>query len=402
MMISPSFVQGLQSYLAHWLAQTAVLDDDAIRQLNPDFPNLLRVVELGLVLPETQTQTAELMLQCFFWVEQVGHVPQWQPWVALAVQCVPAAPNRLRFRLLKQLAQLQRLQYQLDTAVATLQEAEQLVYAPADKPLLAEIHMNLCQVYHLKRDYRTAEAYGRLALRHLPDNLPRLTAITLRTLGFMASEQGQYVQAEAYLQDSLNYAHLPQDRALTLNGLAITYQQQEQYDLALAIYDELLAMIDSATHTHLFTDVQLNKGGVLHSLGRLEAAESAFQAAEALLRQRSGLSFQKALAANHLGCVWRDQGQFAAAEASLRRSIQQFALAGAELYQANAWGNLAKLYARQGRQDEALVCLDEALRRADAYPDSAFAQNLQTSYTRLRDEWRDKWRDERRDGLPEV
>lgn len=119
-MPSSRFVCGLRSYLDYWLVKTADLHDAVIGQLNPEFPNLLHIVELGLVLPETQEQTAVLMLQCFFWVEQVGYVQIWQPLVELAAQRLPVAHVSLRFRLLKQLGQLQRLQYQLDTAVATL------------------------------------------------------------------------------------------------------------------------------------------------------------------------------------------------------------------------------------------------------------------------------------------
>lgn len=131
-------------------------------------------------------------------------------------------------------------------------------------------------------------------------------------------------------------------------------------------------------------EILLNKGSLLYSLGRLNEAEVEFKEADRLLQQRPGLFFYKALAANNLGCIWREREQFGAAEASFRRSIQQFAQVGSDIYQANAWGNLAKLCTRRDRRSEAMACYDEALRLVASYPDNAFAQKLQTDYSSLR------------------
>ena len=385
-MTSPRFIRGLHSYLDHWLRETADLDDVTIRRLNPDFPGLLKIVELGLMLPETRPKTAELILQCFFWVEQVGYVPVWQPLVATAIQRVPTQNSILHFRLLKQLGQLQRLQHQLDTAVATLQQAEQLAHVLADDQAVAEIHMNFCQVFHLQGKYEAAETYGRLALDRLPQDLPKLRGIILRTLGTVAQEQGKWGLAENYLQDALKTSFVLKERTLTLNVLAVNFQAQAQYDQALDTYDELLTLMDSDVGTTLFVYVLLNKGSLLHDLNHLDKAELVFKEAENLLRQRPGMFFLKALTANNLGCIWRDQKQFSLAEASFRRSIQQFVQVGSEIYEANAWGNLAKLYAQQARTNEAIVCYDTALARVSNYSDNVYAQKLRTHYTRSRDE----------------
>lgn len=385
-MPSPRFIRGLHAYLDHWLAQTAVMNDTTIHRLNPDFPGLRRLVELGLVLPQTQEKTAVLMLQCFFWVEQVGYVPVWQPLVALAVQRLLAAPPRLRFRLLKQLGQLQRLQHQLETAVDTFQKAETLARTLEDEPAIAEIHMNLCQTYHLQTDYQEAERHGRLALDQLADHQTSLKAITLRTLGIMAQEQGHLTQAETYLQKALNFSVSAKERALTLNVLAVIRQQQNQAERALQTYAEALALLDSTANTNLFVEIQLNRGGLHFSLDQLDAAEAAFRETERLLKQRPGLLFHKGRSANNLGCVLRQRAQFDAAETYFRRSIRQFSQSGSDIYQANAWGNLAKLYACQDRLDEARQCYDKALRLVTPYPDNVLAQELHTTYTRLRAE----------------
>ena len=385
-MASPRFIRGLQVYLDHWLEKTADLDDPTVHQLNPDFPGLLKIVELGLVLPETQEKTAELILQCFFWAEQVGYVSVWQPMVLLAVQRISTQSVHLRFRLLKQLGQLQRLQYQLDEAIATFRQAEQLAHSMKDEQAIAEIFMNLCQVYHVKGMYQEAEEYGCLALDGLPNDQHRLRAITLRTMGIMAHEQGFLQQAEEYLQTSLKLSNSLKEQALTSNVLAIVFQQQEQYDQALITYNGLLALLDRVTNFSLFVDILLNKGSLLYSLDCLGEAEVVFKEAENLLRHRSGVVFQKAWVANNLGCILREQKQFSMAEANFRLSIQQFAQVGSEIYEANAWGNLGKLYAQQGQELKAVSCYDKVLKLVASYSDNAFARELKDNYTSLRNE----------------
>lgn len=385
-MPSAHFIRGLQSYLSYWLAKTADLQDATIRQLNPDFPNVFRVVEMGLVLPETREKTAKLMLQCFFWVEQVGYIQAWQPLVGLAVQYMSDINNYLYFRLLKQLGQLQRLQYQLDMAVATFIQAEQLAHSLADKQALAETYMNLCQVYHLQGMYEEAERYGRLALDYFSDQQPRLRAITFRTLGIMAQEQGRLQQAQVHLQDSLALTGLPRERALTLNVLAVVFQQKEQPDQALQTYNDLLTFVDDITYANLFVEILLNKGSLLYKLECLTEAEVVFKDVEQLLKQRPGFLFHKARLANNLGCILREQARYLMAEKYFRRSIQQFALVNSDIYQANAWGNLAKLFVYQEKRAEAIACYDEALELVAPCLDNMFARELQKTYTRLRKE----------------
>lgn len=383
-MASPHFTNGLNAYLNDWLNQTARLDEADILRLNPDFNNLLHIVELGLALPETREKTSELIIQCFFWVEQLGYHQLWQPLTAVALKKIPAERETLRFRLLKQLGQWQRLQYQLDKAIATLQEAERLAKNLTNLEAVAEVHMNLCQVYHLMGEYKTAEQYGLMALESLPPDSLRLRSITLRTLGLLSQEQGMLNQAESYLQDSLKYAESPKEKSYSLNVLAVIYQHKEKNEWALNAYSEVLSLLNGAANINFLAEVRLNKGGLLYSMGQLDEAEAEFKTVEALLHQRPGLLFHKARIANNLGCVLRDKKMYPAAEICFRRSIQQFSQVGSGIFEANAWGNLAKTHSQQGRVQEAVHGFDRAIELMSSFPNNTFAQKSLDIYTRLR------------------
>lgn len=383
-MASPHFTDGLNAYLDDWLNQTARLDDVDILRLNSEFYNLLHIVELGLVLPETCEKTSELILQCFFWVEQLGYHQVWQPLTGLALERVPAERKSLRFRLLKQLGQWQRLQHELDDALSTLQEAERLAKSLTNKEAIAEIHLNLCQVYHLMRDYNAAEQYGLMALESLAVDALRLRAITLRTLGILSQEKGLLNQAESYLQDSLKCSQSPREKSYSLNVLAVIYQHAEKFERALSAYDEVLTVLNGATNINFLAEVQLNKGGLLYSLGQLDEAEAEFKAVEALLHQRPGLLFHKGRIANNLGCVMRDKKIYPVAETFFRRSIQQFSQVGSGIFEANAWGNLAKTLSKQGRNQESVHCFDRAIELMSSFSNNAFAQKSYDTYMCLR------------------
>lgn len=127
---SPRFVAGLQANLAYWLRQTTPLTDTTINRLEPDFPNLLRVIEMGLMMAETQINTGRLMVNCFFWVEGAGHIHLWQPLLTKLLANLPPNQPLLHFQLLKQLGQFQRLQHQPELALATFQKALHLTHDP--------------------------------------------------------------------------------------------------------------------------------------------------------------------------------------------------------------------------------------------------------------------------------
>ncbi len=384
-LVSARFVRGLQANLRYWQGLTAVINDDIIRELDPDFPNVVRTVEMGLELAETWRETAVLILQCFFWVEGSGRVPQWRPLVENCLAVMPAPDNWLQFRLLKQLGQLQRIQWDLETAVNTFRQAATIAQTLQNNQAIAEIHMNLCQTFQHQRQYKEAEIAGAEALTRFTESPPRLKATTLQTLGLIAKDQGQYELAATHFQQALTLFHECEtfsitDITRTMNALALTHQEQKQFAAALQIYQKVAKLLDHTTKEEDKIRTALNQGSLLYDWGKLVQAENAFRRAEQMLRQQKGLLSLKALTANNLGCILRNQEIWAAAEKQLQKSINFYRQLGDDLMLANAIGNLAKLYLRQGMLDKALCEFDEASQLAAKFPQNAWARSQQADY----------------------
>ncbi|MCB9421613.1 MAG: tetratricopeptide repeat protein [Ardenticatenaceae bacterium] len=260
---SPRFLRGLQANLRYWQAQTAVINDDIIRNLDPDFPNVLQVVEMGLVLAETWPDTAVLILQCFFWVEGSGRVPQWQPLVEKCLAVMPTPDDWLEFRLLKQLGQFQRIQWDLDTAVNTFQQARVGAQTLQDDQAIAEIHMNLCQTLHRQHRYDDAQAAGVKALTLFTESQCRLKATTMQSLGHLAQEQGQYDLAETHFREALNLMRNCEitsitDITRTMDALAETHRAKKQYASAIQLYQEIADLLAATTEDEDKIRVNLN------------------------------------------------------------------------------------------------------------------------------------------------
>lgn len=379
------FVRGLLSTLTYWQRQTAVLDDAISRSLNPDFPNVLRAVEMGLTLPETWSETAVLILQCFFWVEGTGRAPQWQPLLEKCLATRPTPAPRLQFRLLKQLGQFQRIQWDLATAVATFQQAASIAHTLQDAHASAEIHMNLCQTYQRQHRYGQAQAEGEKALSQFAQTEHRLRATVHQTLGQIASDQGQYAVAENQFQHALALLQAGPtititDLTRTMNGLAQTYQQQNQLDQARQLYEEAGRLLAETDKEEDKIRTAINLGSLLYSMQTYDQAETAFRQADEMLRQQAGLTELKAHTANNLGCILRQQQAWEAAQQYHHRSIQLFRQLSNALPLANAIGNLGKTCMAQGVYPAALTYFAEAQQLAAQFPDNAWANSQLAEY----------------------
>ncbi len=392
---SPRFVRGLLANLRYWQAQTAVINDDIIRDLEPDFPNVVQAVEMGLVLAETWRETAVLILQCFFWVEGSGRVPQWRPLLEKCLAIMPAPDDWLEFRLLKQLGQFQRIQWDLDTAVNTFNRAGEIVQTMQNDQAIAEIHMNLGQTYQRQHRYTEAEVEGAKALALFTEAQLRLKVVTLQSMGYLAKERGNLPLAEARLKEAIELLHGSNDVSntditRTMNALALIYQEQKKYEPAQQLYQEVAALLVNTTKEEDKIRSAINQGSLFYSWEKFDQAETAFRQAEQMLQQQKGMFPLKALVANNLGCVLRHQRDWLAAEHYQQRSIRLYRQLEDGLMLATAVGNLAKLYMQQGIVEKALNQFEKALALASQFPENAWAKSQIVAYTEKRAELRQR------------
>ncbi len=381
-MLSPRFVRGLQRNLSYWQKKTSYLSDSKIQEIDSDFPNLVQVLDMGLALAETNETAVNLILQCFFWVEHAGHLLQWHHIIKKAIKTTKSE-NPLQLPLLKQFGQFLYLQWEFDSAIQTLTQAETLAIQKADTHALSGIYHTLCQIYRRQHNYEQAQSYGQQALATVSPKDTRLHAIILQSLGQCAQEQGNYATAETYLQESLNLqSNTPfvTDKTRTMTILAIIKQDQEQFAASLLLYEEAFALLKDTKNQRDKIEILLNQGSLLFSLGQLNEAEIIFLKAERMLQTETGLSFFKGLVANNLGCINRDRGNFATAEWYFQKSIATYKVVNEQLFLANAWGNYAKLKTIQKIPEDAIQHYKTALKILKKYPQNAFARESITDY----------------------
>lgn len=379
--LDTQFVQGFLNYLHYWQTQTATMDDAAIARLDPDFPNVLQAIEMGLALPDTQREAAALMQRCFFWIQGSGRMQHWSSLLDQAITALPPAETYLRLRLLLQLGQLQRLQNYLATARETFTTALAWAEQFDDARLLTEVYINLGQTCQRAGDLAPAADYGRQALAHLPPDQPRLQMIIWQMLGRIALRQGQLEQAETWLRQARAASQQSTvDQARNTDLLARVLQQQERYDAAVVLYQTVIDQLHDTPHVNDLVNSLLNLGGLYFHRELYAQAEATFRRAEQLLHEAPALPYYRAWLYNNLGCVLRELASYPEAERYFQQSLTLYRQVENNLFLANAHGNLAGLYARQARNADARRHFETALSLLAPYPDHADAATWRTEY----------------------
>ena len=386
--ISSRFVTGLRANIAYWQQKTAQLTDTQIPALNPDFPNLLRAVQMGTMHPATQVETAELIYQEYFWVEQAGH---WDSWLPIIDRLVPMLDDDfLRCRLYKQQGQLYRSAGQFHAAIPVLMKSADLAGQLNDDVALAEAKTHLCSIYLNQRAYAKAESLGREALQLLtrrPGAERPLTAV-LTNLGLIALAQGQLEQAETQLTEAAaigKKAQPPTQMARILNSLAIVYHRRDKLKASQQTYEEAIAIIEQTANRTDKVHLQLSLGALFVDMNRLDEAEALFLQAEKSLNGIPGHLPFRAVIANNLGNVLLEKKQPAAAEHYLQRSVELRRRLNIRLPLANSYISWGKALHQLGRTNEALAAVDAAQQILPEFPDDAWAKTLAQECVTLRD-----------------
>ncbi|MDA0242293.1 MAG: tetratricopeptide repeat protein [Chloroflexi bacterium] len=386
---SPRFVTALAANLQAWHGRTARLQtDEAIQRLNPEFPNLLRAIEMGLVLPQTQTTTAEVIIHCFHWVQKTSRVAAWQPLLERTLERLPETAVALRVKLLSQLSQFQRTQAQWQTAVATAQRAMPLLpHLPENEELTAEIHLILGQAYLAGRDYTLAREHANEAFGWVRHYSPH-HILLIELLGMLAHHEGQHEEACHYYQQAIalqqqtgytTYHHR------TLNQLILALQAREEWAEAHTISHQLIAHLRQTDYVLELAQALLNQGAAYYGQADLANAAERFAEAELLLQPVPREFELKGVLNNNLACVWRDRGEWALAEQFYQRSLAAYEQMGDVLRAAQVWGNMGKLFLRQNLPELARSRLVQALRLLEPLRHNKNAQALYKEYKKLLD-----------------
>jgi tetratricopeptide (TPR) repeat protein len=381
-----SFIRSVKANISYWQTHLDGIEDEQMPALNFEQPNLLRAVEFGLVLAETQGETAELILTAFPFVEHCGHWQRWQAVFEKAAKSCREAPWQVA--LLNRWGQLLRLLRQLERAIIIHHEAEKVARQLAETHWLAVTQFNLGEDYRYSHTYNLAESYALAALTLFSQhNDLRWQAATLNTLGLIAQDNRQLNLSETRLQQAIDiWRQIDQgtELARSLNNLAITLQAQHKFAEAGRCYEEAKILLADTASELDKVRVQNGLGTLYLDWGQLEKAELAFREANLPVLQDSGDFYTRAAILQNLGNALLLQGRYAEAGVYLRRSATFWQQIEEKLMLANTWGTLAEALTGQGQKEMAISFYDQALMLLQAYAEHPIGQKWRDQLTAQR------------------
>lgn len=380
-MVSPRFIKSITANIAYWTTESQDLRDETLPALDAERENILHAVQVGLRLPQTFAATAELALQSFLLVERRGYWREWMPVLQQLIATENDDHLRLKFNLLKQLGELQRLDRQLQAAVESHQAALNSAQQLADQEAVAQAKIGLSEDYRALRQYSQAEQYALMALEWFTSQkAKRWLAVTLNTLGLIAQSRGEWVLSEQRLTRAValwQQIEQPTELARSLNNLALTLQESGKFEEALRCYRDAATLLSQTASELEKVKLQISLGTLYFGLKQWPKAEAAFKKANSDYLHNSGHLYYRALIAQNLGNVLLIQKRFNKAEGHLRYGIELWEQVDDKLMLANSLGTLGQTLAGQGQAKEARRLLGQAISLLAPYSaDNALAREL--------------------------
>lgn len=382
----PRFVQSLCAGLFHWQARTSHMDEQTIHEVDAERQNLYRIVQYGLVLPETWKDTVSLALQTFDLIERRGYWEEWGDVLQSLLSKCPEHELFLQCKLLNRLGQLQRLSRQLSQAIETHQQSYKIAQALGNLKTLAEIHHHLLEDYLANRQYAEAEYHGQTAwimFVELKEVEQKWIAGTLKMLGVVAGDQGDLQTAEERLSQATTIWRAldnPTALARSLSDLANTLWAAGKYAQALNCFDEAATLLTPTINEFDKAMIHINRGTLYFRQENWGQAEAAFRQADSSYLRQSGHIYYQAVVANNLGNVLLKQTCLSEAESHLRNALRLWIQANDDVSRGNTLGTLGELLTLRRQLTEAIACYDEAIAILTNYPHNAWARTLLTKF----------------------
>jgi predicted ATPase len=201
-------------------------------------------------------------------------------------------------------------------------------------------------------------------LLKLGDPAPtKIRARALFAAGALAGEQGDYVAADALMEESLKICEVLGDhhgRAVSLNGLAVHARHRGDNATSESLLQESLKLWREIGDQLAIARALSNLASIVKLQGDYEKARALFEDSLSMFRElgdRSGIAWS----INYQGDVARDSGDSQAAAELYRKSLVAFRELGDQWGIASALADLGNLARDQGNFDEAQTLFHESL-----------------------------------------
>jgi tetratricopeptide (TPR) repeat protein len=286
-----------------------------------------------------------------------------------AIACYSAAIDltaggeepRVRAEALRRLGVLHHLRAEPEVARELCRRSCDVALQAGAEDLAADA-CNALAGFALERgDLTEAQERYSAALHLAGENITLIGKIE-QNLGIVANIRGDWSEALDHYTRSLAAYEVSSDErgcAFAHHNLGMIHADRKQWSEADSHYRTSQALAEAAGDRHLGGIATMNRAEVRLALGDDEAARVG---AEQALQIFTEVEARRHRAGAHrlLGMVFDRRGQVALAESHLRSALEIAASACAPLIEADAAKELAALYERQGRRDDAVGLLSLA------------------------------------------
>ncbi len=250
-----------------------------------------------------------------------------------------------------------------ETAVTRAQDTTLLAQKHGDKR--SEIDSQLCWGRALLRQgkYELAEQQFQQILHQAADTSQNVVADSLRNLGIISVDLGEFEKAKTYYQKALKIyqdLHDQTGTTTTLNNLGVLYWTLDNYQEARKYYQEALTLYREMGNRKGEGMVLGNLGILLMTYGDYANALSYNQSA-LFIAQEIGIRLGQCFACLNLGLTYLFQDAIKEAQHYSELALKIAEEMGGVRFQGYAWTNLGHVLLHQGKPEEAQNAYRKAL-----------------------------------------
>ncbi|NUM47506.1 MAG: tetratricopeptide repeat protein [Anaerolineales bacterium] len=390
--VDPRFLKIMAANLTYWTTVVRAHEEPAYSQLDPERENLRQGVAFGLAHPDTWEAAVQLLMALMDYLESRGGWHTWSPWLEKALATCPAEQPHWRGKLACRLGFFYRLDGRYTEALALHREACQIAEGIGDHAEVGWATLGMADEYYYLHDQVEAEHHARSALRAFEAagvTGPRVRA-AYSLLGMLATERGEYAQAEVAYQEALSPAwgaDPVRKRVQNLMNRTIALRYAGRLAEAHTCIEEIFALLPKISSALMQMEAQNLAGFVYFAEQDWAAAEQAFRAMDAGYLRRFGHVSLLAEQANNLGNVALKYQAFGAAAEQLAYAAGLFRELKDDINLGNTLGDWGTACLGLGNPAQACALWGEALAVLQKYPDHAWAshrrQAIQVTYEKL-------------------
>lgn len=386
MITFPASVRANVAYWQRWTADLLELGD--VVPFVRERENIKRAIVIGAEFSEVVEESAELLLNLFRFIEQLGYGQAWTPLFNKLTIRYPTRHTNTLCQLHNRLGQLYSGDWQLVLAAEQHQRALQVAQQLNEDTQIGQSHFHLCVLHWRQKDYQKANQHGRKALQAFQsEEMIRWQSASLNMLGLIAKDSGDFAAAEKVFKQCIplfRQHELPYKLARILNNYANLLCDQAYYQAALEQLFEAQTLLQAGDFLTDLADIRISMSRVYYEMEEWESAETILRQIDLLQLEFHQHYHQVALVVYNLGSILLEVGRVQEARYYFEKAHSHWLELGNKVMYATALANLGDVCQHEAKPSQAYEHYLEAIKYLENYSDDRWAQEQLHIYTQKR------------------